>query len=91
MSIHRKNSSVSLKSTISRKGKPFRRNLVFDVFVGMVSSETGERIRVFNSIGPLGAPKVARGFWVEQREAPFMHEGHYYTAERKKAFARGVC
>lgn len=37
---------------------------------------------MFDSIEPQGAPKVAREFWVEQREAPFMYEGHYYTAER---------
>ena len=29
---------------------------------------------MFDSIGPQGAPKVAREFWVEQREAPFMYE-----------------
>ena len=50
--------------------------------VNVTLSETGERICVFDSIGPQGAPKVAREFWVEQREAPFMYEGHYYTAER---------
>ena len=44
--------------------------------------ETGERIRSFDSIGPHGAPKVAREFWVEPREAPFMYEGRYYRAER---------
>lgn len=37
---------------------------------------------MFDSIGPQGAPKVSREFWVEQREAPFMYEGHYYAAER---------
>ena len=37
---------------------------------------------MLDSIGPKGASKVAREFWVEQREAPFMYEGHYYTAER---------
>lgn len=37
---------------------------------------------MFDSIGPRGAPKVAREFWVEQREASFMYEGRYYTAER---------
>lgn len=45
-------------------------------------SETGERVRLFDSIGTSGLPKVARDFWVEAREAPFMHEGRYYTAER---------
>lgn len=45
-------------------------------------SETDECIRVFDSIGPQGAPKVAREFWVEQQESPFMYEGRYYTAER---------
>lgn len=45
-------------------------------------SETGERIRVFDSVGPQDAPKSAREFWVEQREASFMYEGRYYTAER---------
>ena len=49
-----------------------------DVFL----SETGDCIRVFDSIGPYGASKVARDFWVERRMAPFMHKGHYYTAER---------
>ena len=37
---------------------------------------------MFDSIGPQGAPKAAREFWVEQQEAPFMYEGRYYTAER---------
>ena len=37
---------------------------------------------MFDSIGPQGAPKAAREFWVERQEAPFMYEGHYYTAER---------
>ena len=44
--------------------------------------ETGERIRSFDSIGPYDAPKVAREFWVEPREAPFMCEGRYCRAER---------
>ena len=44
--------------------------------------ETGECIRSFDSIGPYDAPKVAREFWVESREAPFIHEGRYYGAER---------
>lgn len=50
--------------------------------LGPFAAAIGARIRVFNSIGPQGAPKVARGFWIEQREAPFMYEGHYYTVER---------
>ena len=45
-------------------------------------SETGECVRLFDSIGPHGLPKVAREFWVEPRTAPFMHGGHYYAAER---------
>lgn len=49
---------------------------------GPFAAAIGERIRVFDSIGPRGASKVAREFWVEQREAPFMYEGHYYAAER---------
>ena len=49
---------------------------------GPFAAAIGERIRVFDSIGPQGAPKVSREFWVEQREVPFMYEGHYYTAER---------
>lgn len=49
---------------------------------GPFTAAIGERICVFDSIGPQGAPKAAREFWVEQREAPFMYEGHYYTAER---------
>ena len=32
---------------------------------------------MLDSIGSQGAPKVAREFWVEQRKAPFMYEGHY--------------
>ena len=50
--------------------------------LGPFAAAIGERIRVLDSIGSQGAPKVAREFWVEQREAPFMYEGHYYTAER---------
>lgn len=49
---------------------------------GPFAAVIGERIRVFDSIGPQGAPKAAREFWVEQQEAPFMYEGRYYTAER---------
>lgn len=49
---------------------------------GPFAAAIGERIRVLDSIGSQGALKVAREFWVEQREAPFMYEGHYYTAER---------
>ena len=30
---------------------------------------------MFDSIGLQGAPKVAREFWVEQQEVPFMYEG----------------
>ena len=37
---------------------------------------------MFDSIGPQGVPRVAREFWVERQEAPFMYEGQYYTAER---------
>ncbi len=48
----------------------------------VILSESGERIRVFDSIGPQDAPKVAREFWIEKRELPIMHDGHYYTAER---------
>lgn len=35
-----------------------------------------------DSIGPHDASKVSGEFWVEPREAPFMYEGRYYTAER---------
>ena len=48
-------------------------------------SETGESFRITNSVGPYDAPKVSREFWVEPREAPFMHEGSYYTAERTRS------
>ena len=44
--------------------------------------ETGERLRIFDSIGPSGEPKTVREFWIELREAPFMYEGRYLTAER---------
>lgn len=37
---------------------------------------------MFDLIGPQGASKVVREFWVERQEAPFMYEGHYYAAER---------
>lgn len=40
---------------------------------------------MFDSIGPQGAPKAAREFWVEQQEAPFYVRGRYYTAERIKS------
>ena len=43
--------------------------------LGPFAAAIGARIRVFNSIGPQGAPKVAREFWVERQEAPFMYEG----------------
>ena len=36
--------------------------------------ETGERLRIFDSIGPSGEPKTVREFWIEPREAPFMYE-----------------
>ena len=49
---------------------------------GPFTAAIGERIRVFDSIGPQGAPKVAREFWIEQQENPFMYEVRYYTAER---------
>ena len=49
---------------------------------GPFAAVIGERIRVFDSIGPRGAPKAAREFWVEQQEAPFYVRGRYYTAER---------
>ena len=31
---------------------------------------------------PSGEPKTVREFWIEPREAPFMYEGRYLTAER---------
>lgn len=34
------------------------------------------------SIGPQGAPKVAREFYVTSKKAPFLYEGKYWTAER---------
>lgn len=37
---------------------------------------------MFDSIGPRGVSKVAHESWVEQQEAPFIYEGHYYAAER---------
>ena len=49
--------------------------------------ETGERLRIFDSIGPSGEPKTVREFWIEPREAPFMYEGRYLTAERSRVFA----
>ena len=45
---------------------------------------------MFDSIGPQGAPKVAREFWVEQREAPFMYEGVLLYSRANKVFACGV-
>lgn len=37
---------------------------------------------IFDSIGPEGAPKVEREFYVTSRRAPFLFEGKYGTAER---------
>lgn len=50
--------------------------------MAIILHETGEVVYAFDYVGPDDAPKVAREFWVEPREAPFMHEGNYYTAER---------
>lgn len=36
----------------------------------------------FDSLGPVGAPKVEREFHVVSRQAPFLYEGKYWTAER---------
>ena len=55
-------SSVTWQMFIMEVGGPF-------------AAAIGERIRVFDSIGPQGAPKVAREFWIEQQEAPFMYGG----------------
>ena len=37
---------------------------------GPFAAAIGERIRVFDSIGPQGASKVAREFWVESNGKP---------------------
>lgn len=36
----------------------------------------------FDSLGPVGAPKVEREFSVVRKRAPFLYEGKYGTAER---------
>ena len=44
--------------------------------------DTGEESETFDSLGPQGAPKVEREFYVKSEQAPFLFEGKYPTAER---------
>ena len=48
----------------------------------ITAHDTGERTWAYDSIGPSDELKVAREFWVEPREAPFMRDGRYPVAER---------
>lgn len=44
--------------------------------------DTGATTETFDSIGPEGAPKIEREFYVTSKKAPFLYEGKYWTAER---------
>ena len=48
----------------------------------IICLDTGETTVVFDSIGPEGSPKTEREFIVVSKEAPFLYEGKYWTAER---------
>ncbi|MDO4291087.1 MAG: hypothetical protein Q4C41_07675 [Eggerthellaceae bacterium] len=50
----------------------------------IICLDTGAETSVFNSIGPKGSPQVEREFLVVSKEAPFLYEGKYPTAERIK-------
>lgn len=44
--------------------------------------DTGATTETFDSVGPEGAPKIEREFYVTSKKAPFLYEGKYWTAER---------
>ena len=44
--------------------------------------DAGATTETFDSIGPEGAPKTEREFYVTSKNAPFLYEGTYGTAER---------
>lgn len=48
----------------------------------IVCLDTGEETETFDSLGPEGAPKTEREFYVTSEKAPFLYEGKYWTAER---------
>lgn len=48
----------------------------------IVCLDTGAATEVFDSVGPIGAPKVEREFYVTSKKAPFLYEGKYGIAER---------
>lgn len=48
----------------------------------IVCLDTGLETETFDSLGPEGAPKVEREFYVTNEKAPFLFEGKYGTAER---------
>lgn len=48
----------------------------------IICLETGAETETFDSLGPEGAPKIEREFYVTSMKAPFIYEGKYGTAER---------
>lgn len=44
--------------------------------------DTGESTTIFDSIGPQDSAKEEREFYVTNKQAPFLYEGKYWTAER---------
>lgn len=50
--------------------------------MAIICLDTGATTEVFDSIGPKGAPKVEREFYVISKKAPFLYNGKYGTAER---------
>lgn len=48
----------------------------------IICLDTGATTETFDSIGPEGAPKTEREFYVTSKKAPFLYEGKYGTAER---------
>lgn len=48
----------------------------------IICLDTGATTEAFDSIGPEGAPKIDREFYVTSQKAPFLYEGKYGTAER---------
>lgn len=48
----------------------------------IVCLDTGATTVTFDSVGPVGAPKIEGEFYVTSKKAPFLYKGKYGTAER---------
>lgn len=48
----------------------------------IICLDTDATTETFDSVGPEGAPKIGREFYVTSKKAPFLYEGKYWTAER---------